>query len=104
MQEGTLSVRKRRKIIIMRRGYGIWVVLALLWIMSFGIAAQETLEQVRFDVEPFEITGNNPIGERANEVLGPYIGEQYGLEGLSAARAALEQAIIDAGGVILLVE
>jgi hypothetical protein len=104
MQEGTLSVQRRRKFIIMRRGYGIWVVLALLWIMSFGIAAQDTLEQVRFDVEPFEITGNKSIGERVNEVLIPYIGEQYGLEGPSAARDALEQAIIEAGSVILLVE
>ena len=72
-------------------------MLTLLWVMSFGIAAQDTLEQIRFDVEQFEITGNNPIGERANEVLRPYIGEQYGLEGLSAARDALEQAIIEAG-------
>ena len=72
-------------------------MLALLWMMPFGIAAQDTLEQVRFDVEQFEITGDNPIGEHANEVLSPYIGEQYGLEGLSAARDALEQAIIEAG-------
>ena len=73
MQEGTLSFRERRTIIKMRRGYDIWVVLALLWIMSFGIAEQDTLEQVRFDVEPFEITASNPIGEHVNEVLGRYI-------------------------------
>jgi hemolysin activation/secretion protein len=81
----------------MRRRHGIWVVLVLLWILPLGGIAQDTLQQVRFDVERFEVIGDNPIGERASKVLSPYIGEQYGLEGLSAARDALEQAIIEAG-------
>jgi hemolysin activation/secretion protein len=81
----------------MRRGNGFRVVLALLWVLPFGSIAQDTLEQVRFDVERFEVIGDNPIGERANEVLSPYIGEQYGLEGLSAARDVLEQTIIESG-------
>lgn len=61
------------------------------------VVAQDTLQQIRFDVEKFEVTGDNPIGELADRVLAPYVGEQYGLEGLSAARDALEQAIIAAG-------
>jgi len=69
----------------------------LLWIVPLGSIAQDTLQQIRFDVERFEVIGDNPIGERASKVLSPYIGEQYGLEGLSAARDALEQAIIEAG-------
>ena len=81
----------------MREGVGRWLALSLLICASFGVAAQDTLEQVRFNVDRFEIVGDNPIGERANSVLAPYIGEQYGLEGLSAARDALEQAIIGAG-------
>ena len=72
-------------------------MLALLWVLPVGGIAQDTLQQVRFDVERFEVIGDNPIGERAKKVLSPYIGEQYGLEGLSAARDALEQAIIEAG-------
>lgn len=72
-------------------------MFALLWIMPMAGIAQDTLQQVRFIVERFEVIGDNPIGERANEVLSPYIGEQYGLEGLSAARDALEQAIIEDG-------
>lgn len=72
-------------------------MLALLWISSFAVIAQNTLEQVSFEVERFDIIGDNPIGERANDVLTPYLGEQFGLEGLSAARDALEQAIIEAG-------
>ena len=71
--------------------------MALLFFLPLGGIAQDTLQQVRFEVERFEVIGDNPIGERANNVLSPYIGEQYGLEGLSAARDALEQAIIESG-------
>lgn len=73
------------------------MVVALLWCTPTGVIAQDTLQQIRFNVERFEVVGDNPIGDRANSVLAPYIGEQYGLEGLSAARDALEQAIIGAG-------
>jgi len=72
-------------------------VLALLLCMPSLAVAQDTLEQVRFNVERFEVTGDNPIGEHADSILAPYVGEQFGLEGLSSARAALEQAIITAG-------
>ncbi len=65
--------------------------------IPLGVGAQDTLQEVRFSVERFEIIGDNPIGELANSILASYTGEQYGLEGLSAARDALEQAIINAG-------
>ena len=65
--------------------------MALLWVLPFGVNAQDTLEEVRFDVDRFEVIGDNPIGDSANEILSPYIGEQYGLERMSAARDALEQ-------------
>lgn len=81
----------------MRYGCGIGVALALLCSLPFAVIAQSTLEEVRFDVVRFDIIGDNPIGNQASSVLNPYLGEQYGLEGLSAARDALEQAIIDAG-------
>jgi hemolysin activation/secretion protein len=81
----------------MRIGTGIYVVLALVFVIPLGVSAQDTLEEVRFSVERYEIVGDNPIGEIADSILAPYTGEQYGLEGLSAARDALEQAIIDAG-------
>ncbi len=75
----------------MQRGNGIWLALALPWVLPFGVIAQDTLEEVRFDVDRFEVIGDNPIGDSANEIYSPYIGEQYGLERLSAARDALEQ-------------
>ena len=65
--------------------------------IPLGVGAQDTLQEVRFSVERFEIIGDNPIGELADSILAPYTGEQYGLEGLSAARDALERAIINAG-------
>ena len=81
----------------MRNGAGIFVVLTLVCMLPLRVAGQDTLEAVRFNVERFEVIGDNPIGKRAASVLAPFTGEQYGLEGLSAARDALERAIIDAG-------
>ena len=73
------------------------MVLALVWVISGTVAAQDTLEQISFSVDHFEVVGDNPIGDRADDILAPFAGEQYGLEGLSAAREALEQAIISEG-------
>ena len=81
----------------MHKGFGILVVFALVGMLVEGAIAQDTLEEVRFTVERFDIIGDNPIGDRANQILEPFTGEQYGLEGLSAARDALEQAVIEAG-------
>ena len=79
------------------RGVCLLVLSALVWVIPKTSTAQDTLEQISFTVDHFEVVGDNPIGDRADSVLAPFSGEQYGLEGLSAARDALEQAIIDAG-------
>jgi len=71
--------------------------MALVGLFSLEANAQETLENVRFTVEHFKVVGDNPIGDAADSILEPFTGEQYGLEGLSAAADALGQAIIDAG-------
>ena len=71
-----------------------------LYLISFLISpvlAQAPLNALTFNVSSFVINGENPIGDKAQKVLQPYLGEQSGLEGLSAAADALEQAIIDAG-------
>ncbi len=81
----------------MRKAKDILVVLALVLALPLQGQAQESLEEIRFTIERYDVVGDNPIGSRANAVLEPYVGEQYGLEGLSAARDALEQAIIAAG-------
>ena len=81
----------------MRNRVGKIAVAALVWLFPPLLCAQDTLESIRFTVERFAISGDNPIGARAERIVEPFTGEQYGLEGLSAARDALEQAIIDAG-------
>ncbi len=78
-------------------GRSTLIVMVLLWTFTPTAGAQDTLEGIRFSVDRFEIIGDNPIGKRADSIVAPYVGEQYGLAGLSAARDALEQAIIAAG-------
>lgn len=77
------------------------VVLVLTVILLNSVTtlaqAQTSYEPVRFTVDQFLIKGDNPIGSKASKVLNPFLGEQSGLEGLSAAADALEQAIISAG-------
>jgi hemolysin activation/secretion protein len=59
--------------------------------------AQTAYTPMRFTVSSFTVTGDNPIGDKAQKVLNSYLGEHYGLDGLSAAADALEQEIIKQG-------
>ncbi len=59
--------------------------MVLWWTFAPGAGAQDTLEGIRFSVERFEIVGDNPIGKRADSIVAPFAGEQYGLAGLSAS-------------------
>ncbi len=77
------------------RGEIYWILLGLL--LPALCWAQAAYDPVRFNVDSFIVSGDNPIGERAQKVLEPFIGAQYGLEGLSAAADALEQEIIQRG-------
>ena len=64
--------------------------------MSAPVAAETPV--VRFEVEGFEVEGENPLSEaRTQEVLAPFTGEHAGVDGLLAAADALERAIEDAG-------
>lgn len=65
--------------------------------ISWAVSAQTAYEPVRFSVSSFIVTGDNPIGDRAQQILQSYLGEQYGLDGLSAAADALEQELIKQG-------
>ncbi|MCP4077582.1 MAG: ShlB/FhaC/HecB family hemolysin secretion/activation protein [Gammaproteobacteria bacterium] len=73
------------------------LTLLLLSLVHTTVYSQGSYEPVIFNVSSFEITGDNPIGDKAFKVLQPFLGEQSGLEGLSAAADALERAIISAG-------
>jgi hemolysin activation/secretion protein len=81
----------------MSNGRG-WVLSLLLGcLVSTAIYAQTEYEPVRFDVSRFVVSGDNPIGDDALGVLQSYTGEQYGLEGLSAAADALERELTGRG-------
>ena len=81
----------------MHKGTYSLLVLVVFWIVTSVAKAQDAAEQVLFTVEQFEVIGDNPIGNSAYRVLEPFIGDHFGLEGLSAAADALEQAVIKAG-------
>ncbi len=72
-------------------------LVALAGMLTLDVAAQDTLQEIRFNVDRFEVVGDNPIGKRAQSILAPFVGEQHGLAGLAAARDALEREIIEAG-------
>ncbi len=72
-------------------------VLIFTGLVQMSAFAQDTYEPVIFTVSSFNISGDNPIGDKAHKILQPFLGEQSGLEGLSAAADALEQAVISAG-------
>lgn len=65
--------------------------------LSFTVYGQSALEEIRFNVAEYQIIGDNPLGQEAYKVLTPFVGEHLGLEGLSSAADALEQALVSAG-------
>ena len=72
-------------------------LIAILVAVAMATARAET-PIVRFEVERFEVEGDNPLSEaRTQEVLAPFTGTHAGVDGLLAAADALEQAIEDAG-------
>jgi hemolysin activation/secretion protein len=74
------------------------LITALIFAVFSTIAqAQGAAGEFRFNVDKFTITGDNPLGDGAMDVLAPYVGDQFGLDGLSAAADALEQALIKEG-------
>ncbi|MBL7002520.1 MAG: ShlB/FhaC/HecB family hemolysin secretion/activation protein [Gammaproteobacteria bacterium] len=48
-------------------------------------------------MDAYKVIGDNPLGSKAYDVLAPFVGEQFGLEGISAAADALEVAFNKAG-------
>ena len=77
----------------MRISQGLYFLLFLVVLLPVSSQAQTTYTPMRFTVSSFVITGDNPIGDKAQQILQNFTGEQYGLDGLSAAADALEQEI-----------
>ncbi len=63
----------------------------------FASAQAQQSEAPRFLINNFLIEGDNPLDENLGELLNPYLGEHFGLDGLSAATEAVSQALSDEG-------
>ncbi len=64
-------------------------------LMMFG---ESLFANVRFNVERFIITGDNPVGAfDTMEILAPYTGQHEGIERLQEASSTLEKALNDRG-------
>ena len=73
------------------------VVLILMLLASTAGSADEA-PPLTFVVERFSVAGDNPLDATATETaLAPFAGEHAGMEGLLAARDALEMALRTAG-------
>ena len=77
----------------MRISQGLSFLLLLVFLLPVLSQAQTAYSPMRFNVSEFVVTGENPIGDKAQQILQNFTGEQYGLDGLSAAADALEQEI-----------
>lgn len=75
--------------------FRIIAVVSLL-VIFFPAKAQETGSPTFF-VDNYRLEGDNPLGDELNELLVPYQGEHFGLDGLSAATDALNQAFNEQG-------
>jgi hemolysin activation/secretion protein len=78
------------------KGYSS-LLTGLLFFLFTTVFAQTSPDTLAFNVSSFVINGDNPLGEQAQTVLRPYLGEHSGLDGLAAAADALERAVIGAG-------
>jgi hemolysin activation/secretion protein len=77
----------------MRILQGLAYLFFLVALLPMVGQAQTEYTPLHFTVSSFTVTGDNPIGDKAQTVLKSYLGEHYGLDGLSAAADALEQEI-----------
>jgi hemolysin activation/secretion protein len=63
-----------------------------------GRLTQTLSERVEFDVNGFEIQGENPLdSQSANAILAPYLGQKRGIDDIENAADALEKAMVDRG-------
>jgi hemolysin activation/secretion protein len=70
----------------------------ILILISCGSALAQSPPALIFNVERFEVQGDNPLDSAATAAaLEPFVGEYDGIDGLLAASDALESAFVAAG-------
>jgi hemolysin activation/secretion protein len=76
-----------------RTGICVWLVVLVSLVLPVPVPAQD-IPQVRFTVERFEVSGENPLSAADTQtILEPFTGEHAGLEGLLEAADVLQVAI-----------
>ncbi len=89
---------------------GCWLVVAgivLALVNQHALAQSESAvqrltqrltERIAFDIDTFNILGDNPLGDAAAQaILKPYLGQARGINDIEDAADALEKALSDAG-------
>ncbi len=74
------------------------ICVMVLLVLGGACAFAQTPPALNFNVERFEVSGENPLDTAATEAaLAPFLGEYAGIDGLLAASDALEAAFTAAG-------
>ena len=74
-----------------------WFILAIASVLGLPAVAQEP-PPVKFTVAHFQVEGDNPLDKSATDAaLAPFLGEYASIDGLLAAKDALEHAFAAAG-------
>lgn len=71
------------------------IPVVFLFVLS-SVCAQQT-EAPTFVVKQYIVEGDNPLGGDFNQLLEPYLGEHFGIDGLSAAVDEVSRALQKAG-------
>ncbi|MCP4469254.1 MAG: hypothetical protein GY815_00960, partial [Gammaproteobacteria bacterium] len=80
-----------------RVGICAWLVVLVCLLLPGPVPAQE-IPQVKFTVERFEVSGENPLSDAETQtILERFTGQHAGLEGLLEAVDALQAAIKERG-------
>jgi hemolysin activation/secretion protein len=77
-----------------RATIGLLLAAVLLTAPFPSVQAQSAGSEIRFQVKAFQVEGDNPLSEEQTQaILGNYLGEHVGIEGLQAAADDLEAAL-----------
>ena len=80
-----------------RAGICAWMAVLVCLLLPGPLPAQE-IPQVKFTVERFEVSGENPLGDAETQtILESFTGDHVGLEGLQEAADTLQAAITESG-------
>ncbi len=82
----------------MRNNFTIWLLAVVLLFSALPAMALDEPKQLHFVVKKFDVQGENPLAEdETRDLLAPFLGDHYGLEGIQKAVASLERRLHEEG-------